>query len=161
MIPTDADIREIQVKIAPLLGKEAWGASLGVGSFITLEFGSPIPYDKIPGRLHGEWHFWVTHCVWRLERTTEVIAGSEDPRPKLNEAIQHLDGLSLLSVHLTLPALETTFMFDSSIALRLFPVYTEEFEHWMLYAPDGNVLCVGPGSDWSYTDADTPYTLSL
>ena len=41
-------------------------------------------------------------------------------------------------------------MFSEQVILRLFSIYSEEYEHWMLYTPDANVLCVGPGSSWSY-----------
>jgi hypothetical protein len=153
---TETDIHEIQLKIEPLLGKKAWGVSLGVGSFVTLEFGAPLPYEKIPNRFHGEWHLWITHCAWRLEVGIKVLAASEDPRPKLKKAVQHLEELALCSVVLTLPALQTTFTFDNRVVLHLFPIYTEEFECWMLYTPDGNVLTIGPGDRWSYKNSDEP-----
>lgn len=156
MTVTQADIREIQARIAPLLGQKAWGVSLGVGSFVTLEFGVSIPYDKLPHRSHGEWHLWITHCAWRLEEGTEVIAASEDPRFELKKAVQCMENLALCSIDLALPALETTLAFEEEIVLHLFPIYTKEFEHWMLYTPDGNVLTVGPGSSWSYTSASEP-----
>jgi hypothetical protein len=153
----ETDVLEIRQRLCPLVGKKAWGVSLGVGSFITLEFGASIPYSRIPDRFHGEWHLWVTYCVWRLEVGSKVIAGSEDPRPELKKAVQHLEGAVLRSIVLTPPALETTFVFDDAIILHLFPVYTKEFEHWLLYTPDGNVLRIGPGSSWSYTSASEPF----
>jgi hypothetical protein len=54
---TTTDIRKIQGKIKPLLGTKAWGVSLGVGSFITFEFGEKrIKRFKNREYIHGEWH---------------------------------------------------------------------------------------------------------
>lgn len=156
MAATETDIRAIDAIIAPLLGTQAWGASLGYGSLITVEFGASIP-DKDSSRPpHGEWHLWVTYCAWRLETESEVMVGSEDTRADIQESIQQINGLPLNSVALTLPALETTFAFEGGVALRLFPVYTREAEHWQLWVPDGNVLTVGPGSAWSFESGDLP-----
>lgn len=153
MAVTETDIREIQAKINPLLGQQAWGAALGVGSFITLEFGASRPPVNERGSTHGEWHLWVYCCAWRLEGSGEVLAASEDARPQLEAAIQHLNGLAIRTVEVQPPALETTITFDGGIVLRLFPIFTEGFEHWMLYTPDGNVLTIGPGTTWSYEKA--------
>ncbi len=157
MATIETDIREIQAKIQPLLGKKAWGVSLGVGSFITLEFGAKLKNEKVPKRPHGEWHLWITYCAWRLEKGPEVIAASEDPRPELKKKVRCLENLALQSVELTPPALEATFFFEEEIVLRLFPIYTHEYEHWMLYTPDENVLVIGPGTRWLYHSAHEPH----
>lgn len=157
MIITEKDIHEIQTRIKPILGKKAWAVSLGIGSFVTMEFGSPV---SSLGKLKypcGEWHLWITHCAWRLEKGNEVMAAAEDPRPKLQNAIQCMEGLALHSVHVTPPALETVFVFDDKVVLRLFPIYSgEDYEHWMLYTPDRRVLVIGPGTSWTYQSSNEP-----
>lgn len=35
----DLKIRKI---LMPIFGKEAWGTELGIGSFLTIEFGRPV-----------------------------------------------------------------------------------------------------------------------
>ncbi|MGH2769528.1 MAG: hypothetical protein ACRDJF_03275, partial [Actinomycetota bacterium] len=82
-----------------------------------------------------------------------VIAASEDPRPKIETAIQRLEGLTIHSIELFLPALDTVFLFNKRVALRLFPVFSEEYEHWMVFTPDARVLVIGPGARWSYHQA--------
>jgi hypothetical protein len=150
MVIAKTDIQEIQAKISSILGKKAWGVSLGVGSFITLEFGNPIKSDEENQRTHGEWHLWVYCCEWRLEKGLEVLAGSEDERTKIENAIQELEGLVLQSIDILQPAWDTIFKFENDVILRLFSVHSEDYENWMLYTPDGNVLTVGPGASWSY-----------
>ncbi|WP_243147461.1 hypothetical protein [Scytonema sp. UIC 10036] len=56
----------------------------------------------------------------------------------------------LQSIDILPPAWDTIFKFENDVILRLFSVYSEDYEHWMLYTPDGNVLTVGPGASWSY-----------
>jgi hypothetical protein len=85
-----------------------------------------------------------------------VIASCEDDRSELQEAVQRLENLSFLSVEFTPPSWETTFTFEKGFVLRLFPIYTKEYDHWLLYTPDGNVLTIGPGTHWSYESADLP-----
>jgi hypothetical protein len=149
MTVTESEILQIKAHIHPIIGQKAWGVSVGVGSFITLEFGDPIQSTEL-SRSHGEWHLWIYYCAWRLEKGNSVLAGSEDPRPKLEQTVKCMEGLTLNSVEILPPALETIVRFSEQIVLRLFPIYSEEYEHWMLYTPNGNVLCIGPGSNWSY-----------
>jgi hypothetical protein len=153
MTVTESDLREIENKASLLLGQKAWGAELGVGSFVTIEFGSRRPATEASERPHGEWHLWVYCCAWRLETEDEVVAASEDPRQKLQAAVQRLNNRVLQAVKVERPALETTFTFDDELTLRLFPIFSKDFEHWMLYDPNGFVLTVGPGTEWSYEAA--------
>jgi len=79
MAVTERDIREIQAKIQPLLGKKAWRVSIGVGSFLTLDFGAKLIDEKVPGRPYGEWHLWITYCEWRLEKIQRSSPVQETP----------------------------------------------------------------------------------
>lgn len=154
MSVTQSDIQEIKAKLLPLFGKKAWDVSLGVGSFITIEFGNPVAPESEEGRTHGEWHLWVCSCAWRLEEGDEVLAGSDDPRETLQEAIRCIEGLSLQSVELFPPAPDVVFRFGDNVVLRLFPCeFVEESEHWMLFTPDENVLTLGEEGGWTYLSA--------
>jgi hypothetical protein len=148
---TEIEISKIQQKIATLIGLKAWGVSLGTGSFITLEFGDALSPDKDTGRQHGEWHLWIYCSTWRLEKENVILAGSEDSRLILDDAIKQLEGVVLRSVNIAAPAFDTVFEFEESMRLCVFPVsFHDDAEHWMLYTPDGSVLTLGPGISWSY-----------
>jgi hypothetical protein len=152
MAITTDDIQVIQQKIKGLIGKKVWAPKLGVGSFITCEFGNPLP-PNTEGSVHGEWHLWTYCCAWRLEQSDEVVVGSEDNRDDLEKAVQILEGRTLENVVIASPAGESQLYFSGSIVLRLFPVfYVGDYEHWMLFTPEGRVLTIGPGSTWSYSD---------
>jgi len=143
------DVSEIQAYINPMLGKKAWGVSLGEGSFITIEFGIPVPSEEDQEQIHGEWHLWIYCCSWRLEQGEEILAASEDSQSKLEEAVKTLECLTLYSVELLPPAWDTILNFEQQVILRLFSVYSEDYEHWILFTPNGDVINIGPGTHWS------------
>ena len=149
VVLTSTDLNEIHRILSGLIGQSAWGVFLGVGSYITAEFGSAKSADS--GRVHGEWHLWVYNCAWRLQTADAVLAGSEDDRERLRTVLEALNGKTLRSFTVYCPAGEATLTFEGDLELRLFPVTTTDYEHWMVFAPDGHVLQMGPGAEWTYT----------
>ncbi|HBE20391.1 MAG TPA: hypothetical protein DEG17_25005 [Cyanobacteria bacterium UBA11149] len=164
MTITEADIQKIQTHIAPLLGQKPWHVSIGVGSFITFDFGTPIPRkflhkgNPLPAR--GEWHLWIYMCAWRLEKEDEVLAACEDSQQQMEGAVKSMEGLALQSIQLLPPAWDTIFTFEDGIVLRTFSIYSdcseEGVDNWLLFTPGDNVLSIGPGSTWSYGSSSAP-----
>lgn len=150
---SDDDLWAIEERVAPLVGRRAWDVKRGHGSFVTLEFGEPVERE---GYTRGAWHLWVYCCGWRLDDGDEVVAAYEDDRELLAQAVTRIEGRVLERVDLTRPALESVWWFEGGLALRVFPITTREYEHWMLYQPDGDVLTVGPGTSWSLSSEDQP-----
>jgi hypothetical protein len=163
-VVSDEDIRSILAKAAPILGQRPWGVALGVGSFVTMEFGATQPLRHAEERPHGAWHLWIRYPAWRLEAGDRVLAASEDPRDHLAASLQRLEGQVLRALEVVPPALDTVFAFEGGLRLRLFPMYSdaatesagEGYDHWLLFTPDDHVLVVGPGSRWKYQLADEP-----
>lgn len=166
MTITEADIQKIKTHIAPLLGQKPREASIGVGSFITLDFGTPIPParkfsprgKRLPDR--GEWHLWIYMCAWRLEKGDKVLAACEDSRQEMEAAVKSMEGLALQSIQLLRPAWDTLFTFENQVVLRTFSTHSdcseEGVDNWLLFTPGDNVLCIGPGSTWSYGSSSAP-----
>lgn len=50
---TAVDVQQIKEMISDLISKKAWNPMLGVGAFITMEFGSELPYKKGYGSFVG------------------------------------------------------------------------------------------------------------
>ena len=151
---TSRDIAEIHAHLSGLVGQEVWSPRLGVGSFITLEFGRrPTRETAQTGVAHGAWHLWIYCSAWRLDAATDIIAASEDPRQQLVTAVARLHGQRLSTASVIAPALELALTFSAGDVLRAFPVYSSGYEHWLLYTPDRHVLSAGPGASWSYTQA--------
>jgi hypothetical protein len=152
-----SDESAIHAHVSPLIGRPAWRVRVGYGSFLTMEFGEPI--WQALGRteemmVRGEWHLWIKHAAWRLEDDRVVLAGSADDRGALGLAVERLEGLVLRDVTVSGPALDTVFVFEGRLVLRVLADTTES-EHWLLFVPDGNVLVVGPGA-CTYERADAP-----
>ncbi len=156
MAPFQKNIAEIQTKVQGVLGKKAWGLEHGIGTFVTMEFGKPLPPEGPHGKSHGEWHLWIYGGAWRLEKGEHVVVASEDAQAKIEAEIQCIEGCILQSFEIITPALDALLTFEHDIILRIFSIYSEENEHrgmdnWMLYTPDaGNVITVHPGGKWSY-----------
>lgn len=146
------DIEKINEIIRPLLGHEAWGVKLGVGSFITLEFGKPI-INKF-GKTRGEWLLWIYYCGWYIENPHKNFIGSEDSRERLKYEIAVLEGQRLENVIISPIAFETNFYFSNSIILHTFPLnFIDPYEYWMLYTPNEKVLTIGPAANWSFVQS--------
>jgi hypothetical protein len=149
----DDDVAEVRAKMEGVLGLKAWNVSLGIGSYVTMDFGEPVEV-RISSKLtitRGQWHLWVQYSPWRIEARNKVIAGSDDPREKLERAVKYFEGLALQSIVLTPPAPDVAFVFEDDVVLKLFPFnFTGEFEDWYLYTPDGHVLVLGGRQPWAY-----------
>lgn len=149
-----AEITKINQIIHPLLGYEAWGVKLGIGSFITMEFGTPV--IKRSKKIHGEWHLWIYCCGWYLENQNRSFIGSEDPREILKSEVTVLEGQRLENIVISPIALETNFRFSNGKVLHTFPLnFIDPCEYWKLFTPTRKVLILGPAKHWSFEDSST------
>ena len=136
-----------------LIGLNAWGAKIGHGSFLTIDFGMPVKKELIENEI-GEWHLWVYLCSWRIEKNDLFVAGCEDSREKMTYAVKQINGSKLLSFTVSSTSLDAVLAFDNGLFLKLFSIYSEEKDsnHWLLYMPNNKVLVAGPGSKWEIED---------
>lgn len=144
--------KTVRARFAPLVGKKVWGVSLGVGSFVTFEFGPKIRTSA--GSVRGEWLLWIYCCAWRIERGSRVLAASEDDRPLMKKMVKLLTGKKLTRVAVTSLLMDTSFVFEGGLVLKTFGVYSRDAEHWMLFTPEHKVLTIGPGTKASYKASD-------
>jgi len=143
------DIDRIHKIINPLLGHTAWNVWLGIGTFITMEFGNQIITSH--GFTRGEWHLWIYWSGWYLEKPGGVFIGCEDPRHIIKKEIAIMEGCSLNNVVFSKKVFETKFVFDHNIVLHTFPMnFIDPEKYWLLYTPDGKVLSIGPAPKWSF-----------
>lgn len=147
------DIEQITEIFKPLLGREAWSVKLGIGSFLTMEFGNPISISANDKR--GEWYLWIYCAGWYLENPNGVFIGSEDSRDILGKEVRVLEGHKLENILISTVAFETKFFFDNGIVLHTFPLsFFDDCESWKLFTPEKRVLIVYPKGEWSYALAD-------
>ena len=145
--------------LAAMAGREVWSAKLGIGSHLTVDLGDRLEQRLVFGgkertRAIGEWRLWIQLAAWRLEDDSQVLLGSEDPRPAIAEKIAVLHGRRITAVNVTAPALETVFDFDG-VKLLVFPVHsglgsasdTSPHTQWSLWRPQGDIVSVSSGPD--------------
>jgi hypothetical protein len=147
------DINQITEIFKPLLGEVAWNVKLGIGSFLTMEFGNSISISSSDKR--GEWYLWIYCGGWYLENPNGVFIGSEDSRDNIGKEIQVLEGHKLINILISTVAFETRFVFDDGIVLHTFPLsFFDDCESWKLFTPVKKVLLINPNGEWSYELAD-------
>jgi hypothetical protein len=143
MKATATDIRQY---FGSLLHARPWKAKLGVGSFLTFEFGRRV---RDHGHVHGEWHLWIYQSNWVLFRGDRQLADSESDRRVISVSIRRLEEAALTDVLFEPRQLKTTFVFDD-FRLVVSPAdYLEDADdrdqYWLLFMPNNEVLTVGPG----------------
>jgi hypothetical protein len=143
---TGMSIAEARVIASAAVGRKAWGTTLGVGSFLTVELGASATSAATPTKEHGEYHLWVYCSAWRIQTADAVVASSEDAREVLEKSVPVLDGLELVAVSIEHPSLSANFQFEGGISLTTFSIFSTDYEHWMLYGPGGTVLTAGPAA---------------
>lgn len=141
-------LETLRAAAASLVGETAWAARLGIGSFLTVEFGDRRPASTPSGNPHGEFHLWAYCAAWRIDEGDAIVIASEDDRERITDAIRRLDGRVVEDVSVS-DTLELVVHFDEGVRLALFPIFSRGFEHWMLFVPAGEVYTAGPGTTWT------------
>jgi hypothetical protein len=139
---TAVDVRQY---LKPVIGSRPWRVKLGVGSFLSFEFGSKIKTD---GHVHGQWHLWIYQSNWRLFHGNRELIDSDTDRKRISICVRRLEGQELSAVDFDANTQETTFLLDG-FRLVVSPAdYLKDADdrdhYWMLFMPDNEVLTVGP-----------------
>jgi hypothetical protein len=131
----------IESTFRSLNGKPAWGLTRTHGSMFFLEIGNPLPRSG-EKKVHGEWHFLVEMCHWRLETPNSVLLGSDDEQELIDSRFVHLELGYVESVEAASPSHDLRVVFSSGIRFITFTTSVaakEQWKQWQLYAPDDNV----------------------
>lgn len=84
---------EVVAGLTAAYGLEAWGTTLGHGSFLTVELGGAAAASA-----HGATTCGSSQSAWRIEDGESMIAGSEDDRDALAGKVTVLDGRTVLTM---------------------------------------------------------------
>jgi len=137
-----ADIRQY---FKPVLGSPPWRVKLGVGSFVTFEFG---PRKKVDGHMQGERRLWIYLSNWMLLHGERQLVNSDTERRLISVAIRRLEGAALTDVQLDSRDFRTTFIFGGFRLVVSAADYLDDpdkRDHYWLFFMPGEVLRVGPG----------------
>ncbi len=136
-----SDKDTIESTFQSLNGKPAWGLTRTHGSMFFLEIGKPLPRLN-EKKVHGEWHFLVEMCHWRLETQNSILLGSDDEQELIDSCFAHLELGDVESVTALSPSHDLHIGFSSGIRFTTFTTSAaakEQWKQWQLYGPDDNV----------------------
>ena len=135
----------IQQYFRPVVGTQPWRVKLGVGSFLTLEFGLRV---KEHGHIHGQWHLWIYLSNWVLSHNARQLANSDTDRKVIASAVRRLEEVPLTGVECDSRGKKTTFLFDDFRLVVTPADYLEDVDDrdsfWMFFMPKNQVLAAGP-----------------
>ncbi|MCA0455614.1 MAG: hypothetical protein LCI00_16685 [Chloroflexi bacterium] len=143
---SETDIQSVQIILNRLIGTKV--------KYVEADsFENPVIFFKEKGE-KVLWELTLFNLDWRLETDTEFLAGSLDEHRSYEPLHQHLKSKRLLSIEITRPAFDTTFMFEDNIKLVLFTYIAQRAMHYKLTMPDKRTLEIGRDSKWSITEPD-------
>lgn len=137
--------------LTQVMGLRAWAPSVGVGSFLTIEFGNPRITST--GTSQGEFHLWVYGASWEIRERTRTIASSSDDHAAMVAGARVLDGAPMRSFEFNSEHMTLNLRFDPYVELAVTPLGDREMEEWFLYLDDGTVITAGPGETVTHESA--------
>jgi hypothetical protein len=136
---------EIRQYLQPVFGIRPWRVKLGVGSFLTFDFGPRIREDR---HFHGKWHLWIYLSNWELVHGGHRLVDSDADRRRIAICTRRLEGMPLTGVDFDSRTHKTIFSFDDFRLLVSPADYLhgtdDRDNYWMFFMPDNEVLAAGP-----------------
>ena len=152
--------------LAPLVGQLVWSVRRGVGTFLTMEFGSShlsvrepiVPRSAMSARnrrdllrrkvfVTGDWHLWIQHADWKLETVNGSLSSRDDTGSRKDEWLRDLDGQRLMAAAVAKSTRRWTLKFDLGAILAIWPATYQAEELWSVHGRDGHiVVCQQDGS---------------
>jgi hypothetical protein len=136
--------KELREELFGLKGKSAWGLSRSYGSMFFLEIGQALRREG-EQKVHGEWHFLIEMCYWRLDAPSEPLVGSDDVQELIDSSFADLNLGSIEVAEVSFPGHDLHILFSSGIRLNTFSAGAateDEGTQWTLYTPREDVWMV-------------------
>ena len=137
---------DIQQSFKPIQGQRPWRVRLGVGSFLTFDFG---PRLRAHGHEHGSWHLWIYMSSWVLMHRDRQLVSTDSERRPISVAVRRLEGEKFSGIEFDPQKATASFLFGDFRLTVSPPDYLdkpdERDEYWMFFMPSNLVLTVGPG----------------
>jgi hypothetical protein len=137
---------EIRQYFQPALRARPVRVKLGVGSFLTFEFG---PRSRAYGHLRAQWRLWIYLSNWTLFHGDRRLVDSDTDRKRIAVIAHRLEEeAALTDVRFDVQSQATTFSFED-FRLVVSPADyldrpDERDSYWMFFMPGNEVLAVGP-----------------
>lgn len=141
--PTPAEL--VDLGFARVVGLRAWAPSVGVGSFLTIEFGTPRTTSA--GVAQGSFHLWVYGSTWDIRRRGDSLATSEQDRTVMIAGARILGDQRVTGYDFDPDLMRLILRFEADLELIIRALGDAEMEEWFLYLDDGTVITAGPGQN--------------
>lgn len=154
MIPERTNQEVVDLGFSHVAGLRAWSPAVGVGSFLTIEFGAPRVTSA--GVTQGAFHLWIYGSSWVIRKSAEEMAASDDEREAMIAGARALDGALVRGAEFDPVSMTMILRFDPDLELSVSPLGDPDMEEWLLYLDDGNVITAGPGKLVTLESAAAP-----
>jgi hypothetical protein len=136
----------INAGLNALKNQPAWGLNRTVGSMFFLEIGQPRP--RTGRKTHGEWHFLIEMCHWRIETNHVLIVGSDDDQKFIDDKFASLELGKVEEAQSLGPSYDLRLVFSSGIRLITFSTAAaaNDEPQWLFFCPDENAWRLTAGS---------------
>ena len=146
---------KLQIALYSLKGLPAWGLVRTYGSMFFLEVGNPLPRigEK---RVHGDWHFLIEMCDWRVESTDGTLVASEDDPGRIDDVFNSLELGVFTAAKTQSPSYDLDLVFSSGFRLKTFSQIgspDDRWTQWQLYGPDDYVWAIDEQGALIYENA--------
>lgn len=167
--------KEISIAIKQVLHQRTWQCKKGHGSFLTLDFGTPIisylepkiakknigiygnkfPFNKYAYRktlIKGEYHLWIYYTNWKIFVDNIEIAFDNSNGDTIDDATYFIQGQAITKVKIYKQPYKTIFYFDLNTKLECYNnTYEKGKEMWILFSPDRNTITFRNDGKWILT----------
>jgi hypothetical protein len=150
--------RELKHVQSKLVGLPIWDPAVGVGSFLTIEFGGVRASSA--GTPRGDFSLWIYGAQWAIQQNGIAVGDSTKDRDVMANAAERLSEQRVERFDVDPATLSLSLRLSEGLVLAAQPLGDPEMEEWLLYLDDGGVLTAGPGSNLSREDSSASVPLS-
>ena len=148
----------IQDTLDLLVGKRAWGLTRTHGSMFFLEIGDPL-HRKGGKKVHGQWHFLVLMCHWRVELPGSLLVGSDDSPKWIDDTFSGTELGMVEKINVIPPSHDLLIVFSSGLRLTTFGASAtakDDWTQWNFYCPNDDVWVLDAGGDLLVRNGNVP-----
>ena len=113
---------DLRYKLSGLIGQDAWGVRIGIGTHLLLEFGAIREIED--GKI-GDFSVWVPGAPWRLDDASKIIAGSGQDDLSI-DSVQVLNGDKITDIVIEETYFEVKILWESGLRLSVMSENSDE-----------------------------------
>ena len=143
-------------ELNPIINLSCAKVYLGYGGTLKIDLGEMVEYThpNLKGLFHGTWRVSSEYGLWRIYKSTEIIAGSYDEESVIETALKIFVDKKLKQVDVSESSSDTRLHFDDSLQVEFLETSSTD-ENWSVLGPD-IYIGFGPGMKRRIQKPDQP-----